>query len=32
MRLLNHSNQAVTLRYIGIELEELEDLSNKIRF
>lgn len=32
MRLLNHSNQAVTLRYIGIELEELEDLYNKIRF
>lgn len=32
MRLLNHSNQSVTLRYIGIELEELEDLYNKVRF
>ena len=32
MRLLNHSNQAVTLRYIGVELEELEDLYNRVRF
>ena len=32
MRLLNHSNQAVTLRYIGVELEELEDFIIKLDF